>query len=215
MEQSSDIGELVKAMAKAQAEMQAAVKDSSNPFFKSKYADYSSVRDASFPALNKNGLVVIQTTAPVENGSIDIITTLAHESGQWIKGILTLKPQKNDPQGIGSAVTYGRRYGLAAITGVAQEDDDAEAAINRNGNHQRQNSRNQSQAQQAPPPAKTLSQLFANYKCDANQQAAIREFFNRRMAETDIPENRWEATLVSKFDSVYKQFIDMQPEAKK
>lgn len=130
--QSADIGELVAALAKVQGQLQPAVKDSTNPFFQSKYADLLSVWESCRALLSSNGLAVIQTTAPHDN-MVSVVTTLAHTSGQWIRGTLTLKPVKNDPQGAGSALTYARRYALAAIVGVAPEDDDGNAATRSNG----------------------------------------------------------------------------------
>lgn len=130
MTKSETIGNLAKALSQAQAEIKGAVKDSNNPFFKMSYADLASVWDACREPLTKHGLSVIQTLDVVEHGVI-VETTLAHESGEWIMGRLLLNPTKNDPQGIGSAITYGRRYSLAAIVGVCPEDDDGEAAMGR------------------------------------------------------------------------------------
>ena len=127
MTQSETIGALAAALSKAQGQITGALKDSENPFFKSKYADLASVWDACRASLSTNGLAVIQTTDGGLEG-VTIITTLSHSSGEWIKGSLTVRPVKNDPQGLGSAVTYARRYALAAMVGVAQIDDDANAA---------------------------------------------------------------------------------------
>lgn len=127
---SEQIGELVKALAKVQGSIKPAKKESENPFFKQKYADLTSVWDSCRKELSTNGLAVIQTTKN-SNGEVTVVTTLAHESGQWIRGELTMKPIKNDPQGIGSAITYARRYALAAMIGIATEDDDAETATRR------------------------------------------------------------------------------------
>src|SRR4029079_18582964 len=101
-------------LSKAQGEMSGAKADSENPFFKSSYADLASVWDAIRAPFAKNGLAVIQTTGMNPDGVI-IITTLAHSSGQFVRGRITIRPTKNDPQAVGSAITYGRRYGLAAI----------------------------------------------------------------------------------------------------
>lgn len=134
MQKSDSIGELAKALATAQGVIQGAKKDSENPFFKSKYADLASVWDACRPALSANGLAVIQTTeAEDENGSIPVETMLAHSSGEWICGLLKVRPMKDDPQAMGSALTYARRYALAAMVGVAPEDDDGNAGSHRNG----------------------------------------------------------------------------------
>jgi hypothetical protein len=124
---SASIGALAAALAKAQGAMNGAKKDAKNPFFKSQYADLASVWDACRAPLSANGLAVIQTTGG-QAGAVEVITTLAHTSGEWIRGVLALHPVKADPQGIGSAITYARRYALAAIVGIAPEDDDGNAA---------------------------------------------------------------------------------------
>jgi len=127
---SEQIAELATALAKAQGSMGGALKDSANPFFKSKYADLESVWTACRKALSENGLAVIQTTDHSEIG-VRIITTLVHASGQWIRGVLPVLAKDQTPQGIGSAITYARRYALAAMVGVYQTDDDGEAAHGR------------------------------------------------------------------------------------
>lgn len=129
--QSGSINELAAALAKAQAQITGALKDSSNPFFKSKYADLASCWDACRKQLTENGLSVIQTTdvlGPDFGGHVVVRTTLAHSSGQWISGVLPVKSKDDGPQAQGSGITYARRYALAAIVGLAQIDDDAEAA---------------------------------------------------------------------------------------
>jgi len=130
MQTSESINELAAALAKAQGVMGGALKDSANPFFKSKYADLESVWNACRKALSDNGLSVVQTTSGVEGG-VSVTTMLAHSSGQWVRDTLPLYPKDNSPQGMGSAITYGRRYALAAMVGVFQTDDDAEAAHGR------------------------------------------------------------------------------------
>jgi len=127
-EQSPEIGELVKALARVQGAMAPVIKGKANPFFKSKYADLAAIWDALREPLAENGLAVVQTNNGGPADEVTIITTLAHISGQWIRGKLTMRPVKADPQGIGSAITYGRRYALAAIVGIAPEDDDGNAA---------------------------------------------------------------------------------------
>jgi hypothetical protein len=132
--QSEQIGKLAEALAKAQGEITGALKESKNPFFKSSYADLASCWDAARGPLSKNGLAVVQTSEYTVDGVI-VVTTLAHSSGEWIRGSLYLKPVKNDPQGIGSCITYGRRYSFAAIVGLAQIDDDANAASGKGSNY--------------------------------------------------------------------------------
>lgn len=132
---SEQINELAAALAKAQGEITGALKDSANPFYKSKYADLASVWDACKEPLSKNGLCVIQTPRITERGRV-LVTTLAHSSGQWISSELPINPVKDDPQGLGSAISYMRRYALTAIVGVAQIDDDGEKAMGREINQQ-------------------------------------------------------------------------------
>lgn len=124
---SPSIGQLAKALAAAQGEITGALKDSKNPFFKSSYADLASCWDACRGPLSKNNLAVIQTTQAADTG-VRVITMLAHASGEWVRGTLCMTPTKHDPQGIGSCITYARRYALAAIVGLAQIDDDANQA---------------------------------------------------------------------------------------
>ena len=130
--QSEQINELAAALSKAQASITGALKDSANPFFKSKYADLASCWDACRKQLTDNGLSVIQTTDIVLD-TVVVRTTLAHSSGQWVSGILPVKAKDDGPQAQGSGITYARRYALAAIVGLAQIDDDAEAAQGRTG----------------------------------------------------------------------------------
>ena len=128
--QSESIAALAAALSKAQADITGALKDSSNPFFKSKYADLASCWDACRKQLAANSLAVIQTTEVTEAGTV-LVTTLAHSSGEWMRGTLPVVTKDNGPQAQGSGITYARRYALAAIVGLAQIDDDAEAAQGR------------------------------------------------------------------------------------
>lgn len=134
MQKSEQINELATALAKAQASVKAALKDHSNPFFKSKYADLSSVWEACRKALSENGLSVSQLPSTGEGQAVGLETMLLHSSGQWLSEKMTAPVAKWDAQGIGSAITYLRRYALAAMVGVvADEDDDGEKAVGRNG----------------------------------------------------------------------------------
>jgi len=130
MNTSPTIGALAAALAKAQADITGAVKDSANPFFKSKYADLESVWSACRKQLTTNGLSVIQTTQPTKHGLM-LVTTLAHSSGEWIRGYMPILSKDNSAQAQGSGISYARRYALAALVGVYQTDDDAEAAHGR------------------------------------------------------------------------------------
>jgi len=129
---SIEIDKLATALARAQSEMKGAKSKSKNPFYNSNYADLYTVIEACMPALNKNGLSVIQGNrfCTVTNGFY-VTTMLLHASGQWIKSEVRMAlGQKRDAHAIGAACTYGRRYGLAAMTGIAQHDDDGNALVN-------------------------------------------------------------------------------------
>jgi len=143
---SDEIGQIALALSIAQGKFKPIERKSINPFFKSKYADLASIKDGVTEALSANKIAVFQLIQPDENTAI-VDTILAHESGQWIKSTVSLKPKKqikkeigkypdgnpkyetetidaNDPQSMGSAITYARRYGLSAILGIATEDED-------------------------------------------------------------------------------------------
>ena len=129
---SDKIDKLASALSKAQSEMKGAEKKSINPFFNSGYADLHTVIESSFPHLTKNGLSVIQGNES-RPGEFFVTTMLLHESGQWIKSKLKMPIEKVTAQSIGSTITYGRRYGLSAITGIAQYDDDGNVASQSKG----------------------------------------------------------------------------------
>lgn len=118
---------IAAALAKAQAEMGKAIKESANPAFRSKYADLGNVMDACLPALNKHNIAVIQPIVSDVDGRF-VKTILIHESGETLECAVPLIVGKNDMQGLGSAITYGRRYGLMSMAGIAPEDDDGNAA---------------------------------------------------------------------------------------
>jgi hypothetical protein len=128
MTNSEQLDALGAALAVAQGEFPAISKDSTNPFFKSKYADLATVVETASPILSKNGLSVVQF--PGHDGVNDTLTTwLIHKSGQYINDTMALHLAKNDPQGQGSALTYARRYSYMSVLGlVADEDDDGNAA---------------------------------------------------------------------------------------
>lgn len=124
MKTSDSIAALAPALLKAQREIKDVVKDGLNPHFKSKYATLDSVIGVCKEALNANGIVFLQGGEETNGETLSLVTRLLHESGEWIESTLAMKPVKPDPQGIGSCITYARRYALAAICGVTSEDDD-------------------------------------------------------------------------------------------
>ncbi len=170
MNQSENICDLAIALAKCQGEMEPAVKDSLNPHFKSRYADLNSVWSACREPLSKNGLSVVQTMETI-NEKLFLHTLLLHSSGQWIRSTMPVVTAKNDAQGIGSGLSYARRYSLSAICGISQDDDDGEAAMPKNN-------------QKLPVPigfisvdqAKALSEL--SEKCDPNYIEKINSYLN-------------------------------------
>jgi hypothetical protein len=119
---------IAKALLDAQKEMGNAIKDSSNPFFKSKYADLNAIREACMPSLNKHGIVVLQPIVHID-GKNFVKTVLLHESGEVFEGLTEIVYSKvNDAQAQGSGITYARRYGLQSIINVGAEDDDGNKA---------------------------------------------------------------------------------------
>jgi hypothetical protein len=126
---SESIKELSGALAKAQAEMESARLSSSNPFYKSKYADFGEIVKSSRPALTKHGLAVTQIFKIVED-IVLLETILMHSSGEFISSEIRINPPKTDVQSLGSFITYLKRYSYAAIVGVITEDDDGEESVN-------------------------------------------------------------------------------------
>ena len=144
MEASEQLDQLATALNKAQAVIPGAKKDSQNPHFRSTFADLASVWGACREALTNEGLSVAQMFEPAPDGHLMLRTTLLHSSGQWLSGVCLMPLPKADPQGYGSAATYARRYGLAAMVGVVPEDDDGNAASSPYAPQERAS---------APPPA--------------------------------------------------------------
>jgi hypothetical protein len=124
MRQSESITKIASAIVKAQGELNAVSKDGTNPHFRSKYATLQNIVESCRDTLRKHGLAVVQTFSETDGTYINLDTTLLHESGEWIAGTFTMTPTKHDPQGMGSATTYARRYALSAILGIVTDDDD-------------------------------------------------------------------------------------------
>jgi hypothetical protein len=135
MQTSESLDKIAPAFVKAQAECESAKKANENGAFKqngkaSKYAGLPEVVAACLPACNANGIGVLQILGTTTENKMGITTRLIHESGQWIEGFGSIPLPKQDPQGYGSASTYARRYHLAAMMGIIQEDDDGNASSN-------------------------------------------------------------------------------------
>lgn len=127
MQTSEQINELAAALSGAQSEMEHATKDRMNPAFKSRYADLASIVDACRAPLTRHGLCVLQAPS-VEGNAVSVETRLVHKSGQWVSTTISCTVPDGKATTIGSAVTYLRRYSLAAMTSIAPDDDDGNAA---------------------------------------------------------------------------------------
>jgi len=132
MLKSDSLAKIAPALLAAQKKMGVALKDAKNPFFKSKFADLNTVIDAALPVLNDNDISVLQTPGVSADGSPVVQTVLLHVSGEYIASETPITVAKaNDPQALGSAISYARRYGLQATVTIKAEDDDAESAMGR------------------------------------------------------------------------------------
>lgn len=128
LNRSESIAELAKAIVAAQLEMKPAKKDSSNPFYHSKYADLPAVWESIEP-FRKHGIAIVQRPCQANEGYVKLETILLHTSGEWYSSFIETRIVKDDPQGVGSAITYMRRYSLGCMTGaVTEEDDDGNSA---------------------------------------------------------------------------------------
>lgn len=123
-ERSESIAALTKALIQVQRQVNAATPNKNNPHLKSKYADLASVWDTCRELLAANGLAVTHTFRDNTGEAVTCVATLMHESGEFMTSSLTLKPGKNTPQEMGSAITYARRYTLASLVGIVVDDDD-------------------------------------------------------------------------------------------
>lgn len=162
MKRSEQINDLAAAMAKAQAEIGNAHKDSKNPFFKSTYADLASVWDACRAPLSKHGLAVVQSLA-ADGPNVTCTTLLAHTSGQWVESTLTLTAKDAGPQSVGSAATYCRRYSLQAVAGIAPADDDGNAASGKTHADDRQPVPKPNGKPVEPPKPREMSKAFKDF----------------------------------------------------
>ena len=190
MQSSETISSLSTALAKCQGSMVAVKKESTNPFFKSKYASLDSIWDALRKPLSTNELSVTQTLGIVDGVTV-LETTLMHSSGEFVRGEMPLNPVKDDPQGLGSAISYARRYSLSAILGVvSDEDDDGNAASPKQ-------SKPQQAAQQSKPiPTAAQPEQPATGGITAPQNRKIQA----TCKELNIDKDSYHAYLTAAFD---------------
>ena len=191
MQQSETIGRLSEALSKVQAVLEGAKLDSTNPFFKSKYSDLTSVWTACRKPLAENGLSVIQTCQSETADMVIVETMLSHNSGEWVRGRLAMRPVKADPQGVGSCITYARRYSLAAIVGVAPEDDDGNIASGKSDKPETRHTTHTKTETKAPekPPQETSPPKAgtdtATLSAKDNLKAKMKAYLKARNADTD------------------------------
>lgn len=145
MKTSESIKEIAVVLPLAQAQIKTALKGAKNPHYNSKYSDLSTIIEACKEALNSNGITFLQPVRASERGVI-VETILLHTSAEWISEELELPVTKQDAQGLGSAITYGKRYGLQSLIGIPSEDDDGNAAgAGQNGEKTKQNAADHTQ----------------------------------------------------------------------
>ena len=191
--QSAEIGEIAAALSVAQAEISPAEKNATNPHLKNKYANISAIYDAVREVLPKHGLCVVQTMLPTDGTRAHVRTTLAHKSGQWFASECVMPlDRQGGAQGMGSAITYARRYSLSAILGVvADEDDDGNGAQGRNNKAQIEKDRATAKANNPNPPSDPQRKMFMSMmskKHNGNRDAILDDlskYFGRKIASSN------------------------------
>lgn len=184
MNKSDTIAKLAAALVKAQAAMAGATKSASNPFFKSKYANLEEVIRVVKEPFAANGLSFVQFPVSSE-GHAGVETIIIHESGEFISNEFLLKCSKADPQGMGSAITYARRYGLQSAVGIPSEDDDGNAA-SAPSKAEKKPAMTKEEAVGSLAAAKDLASLTAAFKAlpvDLQQNADVKGLATARKAE--------------------------------
>lgn len=183
MHKSESIKDLAAALNRAQGAFEHAKKEVRNEFFKSKYADLSSVIDAAKKPLFDNGLAVTQVVDFTETGDMVLETMLMHTSGQFLSGKYPIKPVKQDPQSIGSSITYARRYAFSAITGIAADDDDGNAASGK-GNYQQPQQINYKEALEATITPDQLAKVWGAIPSqEKTRYTAIKDAMKQKLTE--------------------------------
>lgn len=203
MRTSEQINELAAALAAAQAEMKNAKLNKVNPHFKSKYADLAEIRDTVTPALSKNKIAVVHGLYPAEGGGLVVTTRLIHASGQWVESGFPIAYDK--PQTMGSAITYGRRYNLSAITNIsADDDDDANAANDKPAVMPSVNGTNG--ASKAGSRA-AYEKMISSIRSTATLRA-LDEWYKSNVADIDKLPPEW-------LDELRMEYVDRQSDLKK
>ena len=179
MKTSESVKQIAEALVSAQKEIRFAAKDSTNPHFKSKYANINSVIEAVKKPLNDNGIAILQSLSPSDDNKLHLTTRLLHSSGEWIEDTAVCPIQKQDPQGLGSAISYIRRYSISSLCALYADDDDGQSAA-----------LNAADYLQKIAHSQTLEELQANYnfvmgevKNDRTLSKLVIEAKDKRKAE--------------------------------
>jgi hypothetical protein len=191
--QSTECADLFAALAAFQGEVQAPRKTASNPHFKSKFADLAEVLETVRAPMAKHGLSITQIPVGACDTHVRLVTLVAHKSGQWIKGVLDMPLGQKTPQGVGSAISYARRYVAMSMLGVAADDDDGEQAQGRGGPgvvKAAPNSPREAANQSRPDPAPAIDTLNRELAAQSSAEA-LAAFHNHAigvLAQAQVPE---------------------------
>lgn len=173
---SDEINKITEALAKAQGEIEQLELDAVNPHFKSKYASLAETRKKCRLPLANNGLAIIQCPSAIDGGRLSVITLLSHISGQWIRAGLCLRMDKDTPQGMASATTYGKRIGMQAMLGLVGDDDD-------DGNAAEEQQR---QSLSRPPPVLKEEEAMTFDKFDGNHTSFLNKHLKATTSNMDV-----------------------------
>lgn len=210
MKLSEKFDEILQALHKARSQFVKVKKDRQNTHLKNKYATLDSVLDAITPALTENKLMIMQDGERIES-TMRVETTVIHISGQWAKFYFDIPIVKNDPQGVGSAFTYGRRYALAAAFGLSQADDDAQISVKSAQDWKR----DLDKCESVDDLQSVLRDAWKS--SDKANQVIIKEHYEKRKAEIEIGSARGfsaaapKQNLAPKVDEPQKQAVESQP----
>lgn len=180
LSQQSD--QILPALFNARGKFVKAKKDRQNTHLKNKYATLDSIMDAVTPALEANGIMIMQSMLDTSTDTtFHLETMLIHaESGQFARFFMAMPIAKRDPQGVGSAMTYARRYGLAAALGISQSDDDAQLAI--------KTAKDWNKELDACETLEDLQGVWANAyrQCDAANKTLVQDHYNKLKAKFEV-----------------------------
>jgi hypothetical protein len=209
---SEEINEIAAAIAKAQAELENVERGGTNPHFHSRYAQLGAVLDEVRPKFAKQGIAILQHAVNGEGPYVGIVTRLAHSSGQWIESSLYIAPTRFDAQGVGSVISYLRRYALMAVAGIGPDDDDGEAAVGRPQEltHPGQNGATRVAVPPSVPPA-NLSPLSPNL-AETPEMTAARQRVRMLIDKYDhlIKTAPDAASLAASFDAGQQELAEIE-----